>query len=298
MTRRLSSWLVCGLLHALVFSQAGNGQEPQKDEPQNFDIQVDIRDNLGDLAAGMASRIEKTCKGDGCTVAVADFTFADGKTSKFGKQLADDLFAELTRHNLRVIDPQSLRDALEQDRIHVDYEHRTFVQWILGKMHARFMIAGTVENLGDGAVRVVGEIVDGQSKNYILYDWGVHLRVQDAQTDLAPVDTLRELPPLTDASGMRVGDGGADITKPTCKYMPNPPFPAGASLEKFRGEVKTEAVINTEGQLESIRIVQGMPLGLNEQTIATMRTWRCCPAMKDGKPVAVEVMYEVNFRTY
>jgi TonB family protein len=62
--------------------------------------------------------------------------------------------------------------------------------------------------------------------------------------------------------------------------MPNPPYSDGARKLKLNGTVTAEAVINSEGKLESIRIVRGMPGGLNETTIAAMRTWRCHPALK------------------
>jgi TonB family protein len=295
MTNLRRSAAVCGLALALLsgFLPVTQAQDLQGNAPLQ-----ESSANLVDLAASMAARIQKSCKGEGCTVVVGDFTFANGKTSKFGKQLAEDLFTELSRHNLRMVDQHILRDFLERDRLQVDYEHRTFLRWILETLHIRFMILGTAENLGYGAVRVVGEIVDGHSKNYVLYKWGVHLRTQDAQTDLAPISTLGRLAPLTDANGVSIGDAKAGDTRPRCMYMPNPPYTDAARKEKLSGVVTVEAIINPEGRLENMRILKGMPLGLNERSLKTMRTWRCSPAMRDGQPIPVRVTFEVNFRMY
>jgi len=39
-------------------------------------------------------------------------------------------------------------------------------------------------------------------------------------------------------------------------------------------------------------------LGLDEKAIEAVKKWRFVPAMKDGKPVAVQVNVEVNFHLY
>ena len=50
--------------------------------------------------------------------------------------------------------------------------------------------------------------------------------------------------------------------------------------------------------MENVRFVRGLPGGLNESAIATIRTWRCEPAVKEDKPVAVVIEMTVNFRLY
>ena len=39
-------------------------------------------------------------------------------------------------------------------------------------------------------------------------------------------------------------------------------------------------------------------LGLDEKAIEAVRNWKFEPALKDGKPVAVQINVEVNFRLY
>ena len=77
--------------------------------------------------------------------------------------------------------------------------------------------------------------------------------------------------------------------------MPNPPYSEEARKFQVRGVVLIDAVINSEGKFENVRIIRGLPDGLNDATLATMKTWRCNPALKDGKPVPSRVQFEVNF---
>ena len=83
---------------------------------------------------------------------------------------------------------------------------------------------------------------------------------------------------------------------PSCTYRPNPPFSEEARKLQLGGKVDVEAVINSQGGLENFRIVHGLLGGLNETTIATMRSWRSHPALKDGKPDPVLVQSTVDFR--
>ncbi len=39
-------------------------------------------------------------------------------------------------------------------------------------------------------------------------------------------------------------------------------------------------------------------MGLDQKAIEAVRNWRFSPAMKDGRPVPVQINVEVNFRLY
>jgi TonB family protein len=48
----------------------------------------------------------------------------------------------------------------------------------------------------------------------------------------------------------------------------------------------------------NIRIARSVGLGLDQKAIDAVRRWRFEPAMKGGRPVAVQVSVEVSFRLY
>jgi TonB family protein len=57
-------------------------------------------------------------------------------------------------------------------------------------------------------------------------------------------------------------------------------------------------VVGPDGKPHNIRVVRTLGLGLDEKAIEAVKNWRFKPAMKDGKPVAVQISVEVEFHLY
>jgi len=259
--------------------------------------------DLPALAASIAAHtITADCKPKNCTVLVTDFAFPDGNTSEYGTRLSDTLSRELTskEYKLRVIDRSLLHNFLAKERVPAEPDHRAVIHWISDEFDARFMVFGKTERLENGFVRLSSQLVDTDSKEWREYSATVYLVPMTSGASLEPVDPFGPLPEIrTSISGETVERAGANgTTMPSCTYMPNPPYSDGARKLKLSGTVTAEAVINSEGKLESIRIVRGMPGGLNETTITAMRTWRCHPVLRNGKPVPVLVPFTTTFRLY
>ena len=319
-------FLSCGLLLTLGFLQVTQAQEtsgkPEAPTPKVIQTPVPLPKNssarepsekpaplpetvadLPALAASIATHtIAADCKPKSCTVLVTDFIFPDGNTSVYGMRLADTLSRELAskEYNLRVIDRSLLQNFLAKERVPAEPDHRAVINWISDALDARFVVFGTTERVDDRIVRLSSQLVDTDSKEWRIYTALVNLGPLNSGESLEPVDPFGPLPEITTSSSgetlERAGVNGA--TMPSCTYMPNPPYSEGVRKLKLSGTVTVQAVINSEGKLENIRIVRGMPGGLNETTIATLRTWGCHPALKDGKPVPVLVSFTVNFRLY
>ena len=52
------------------------------------------------------------------------------------------------------------------------------------------------------------------------------------------------------------------------------------------------------GKPRDVRVARSLGMGLDQKAIQAVRNWKFEPAMKDGKPVAVQINVEVNFRLY
>jgi TonB family protein len=276
---------------------------PPAPEPKKPAGEAEPVADLPALATSVAIHISGTgCQPESCTVLVTNFTLPDGNTSAYGLQLADTLSRELTNkeYKLRVIDRRLLQAFLAKERVSVQPEHRSVIRWISDGLDARFIVVGSTKKGDNGVVKLSSQLIDTESKEWRIYSAVVNLGPPNSAENLAPVDPSGPLPPITtSSSGEKVERAGVNgTTLPGCTYMPNPPYSEGARKLKLSGSVTVEAVINSQGQFENVRIVHGLPGGLNETTIATMRTWRCHPALKDGKPVPVLVPFTVNFRLY
>ena len=93
----------------------------------------------------------------------------------------------------------------------------------------------------------------------------------------------------------RVGGG---VSAPRVVYDPDPEYSEEARQAKYQGTVVLWVVIGPEGHAREIRVQRTLGMGLDEKAIEAVRKWRFEPALKDGRPVAVQVNVEVNFRLY
>jgi protein TonB len=93
------------------------------------------------------------------------------------------------------------------------------------------------------------------------------------------------------------GTGGYGY--PACIYCPKADFTDEAVKAKYQGTVLLSAVITADGRATDVRVVKGLGLGLDENAIATVRTWRFKPALgPNGKPAAVRQDIEMSFHLY
>jgi TonB family protein len=88
---------------------------------------------------------------------------------------------------------------------------------------------------------------------------------------------------------------GGDVQSPVPIYKVEPEYPQDAKADKRIGTVIVSVVINTEGLTESANVVQG-DSGMAAKALEAVRQWRFRPGTKDGQPVPVQAMIEVNFK--
>jgi periplasmic protein TonB len=103
-------------------------------------------------------------------------------------------------------------------------------------------------------------------------------------------------------SGGGIGGGvfrvGGGVSAPRAVYSPEPEYSEEARKAKYQGTCVLWLVVGPDGRPRDVRVTRSLGLGLDEKAIETVRTWKFEPAMKDGKPVAVQISVEVDFRLY
>jgi len=109
-------------------------------------------------------------------------------------------------------------------------------------------------------------------------------------------------PGVGEGHGGGVGGGvfrvGGGVSKPRLVYGPDPEYSEEARKAKFMGTCALSLVVGSDGRPRDIAIARSVGLGLDEKAIETVKTWKFDPAMKDGKPVAVQIIVEVAFHLY
>ena len=93
----------------------------------------------------------------------------------------------------------------------------------------------------------------------------------------------------------RVGGG---VSAPRALYAPDPDYSEEARRAKYQGTVVLWLVVGSDGRPRDAKISRSLGMGLDEKALEAVRRWKFEPALKDGKPVAVQINVEMNFRLY
>lgn len=101
---------------------------------------------------------------------------------------------------------------------------------------------------------------------------------------------------ISPASGEEVYKIGGDVKPPKLVHKEEPKYTKRAEKQRLHGMVVIAAIINSRGIIENVQITKGVDPDLDAEAVKAVSKWRFRPAEKKGKPVAVRVRIEVNFR--
>jgi len=90
----------------------------------------------------------------------------------------------------------------------------------------------------------------------------------------------------------KIGNG---VSAPKLIYGPPASYTPEARRVQFNGDVLIRCTVDTDGSVRDAEVVQDPGLGLAESALTTVKTYRFQPAMKDGKPVPVQITVQVGF---
>lgn len=92
--------------------------------------------------------------------------------------------------------------------------------------------------------------------------------------------------------------GKDGVKAPQATYTPEPEFSEKARKAKYQGTVVVNVMVDQEGSMSRIRLVRPLGMGLDENAMERLKTWRFKPGTYNGHPVAVEMNIEVAFNLY
>jgi periplasmic protein TonB len=85
------------------------------------------------------------------------------------------------------------------------------------------------------------------------------------------------------------------MTKPEPIRKVQPRYTENARRAGVQGAVIVEAVIDEKGNVTNVRVLRGLPMGLDREAVTAVQQWKFTPAMMASKPVKVYFTLTVNF---
>lgn len=105
---------------------------------------------------------------------------------------------------------------------------------------------------------------------------------------------------IGDGSGGGIGGGpyraGSGIAPPQVLKEVKADYTEEARRRSIEGEVLLEIVVRRDGSVGDVRLINGLPSGLNDRAVAAVRQWRFSPAHRLGQAVDVIVQVAVQFK--
>ena len=187
--------------------------------------------------------------------------------------------------------PKTSMEQLAPPQVVVRNEHPKLVVEPTVIVPPQVKIAMTMPNLGDPTSRIVA----GPPSNGVGYGGGIGSGVGTGVGSGTG-------PGVGPGSGGGIGGGvfkvGGGVSAPRAVFAPEPEYSEEARKAKYQGTCVLWLVVGPDGRPRDVKVTRSLGLGLDEKAIETVRTWKFEPAMKDGKPVAVQISVEVDFRLY
>jgi TonB family protein len=109
-------------------------------------------------------------------------------------------------------------------------------------------------------------------------------------------------PGVGEGRGGGIGGGvfrvGGGVSAPKAIFQPDPEYSEEARKAKFQGVCVLSLIVGPDGKPREPHVIRSLGLGLDEKALEAVTQWKFEPALKDGKPVAVAINVEVQFRLY
>jgi hypothetical protein len=273
-------WLGIRLLLCLALGFAGRCIA--RDEQSPLSLSPEQQSGITTLAQMIQKELTKEkCEGLPCQVLVVNFALPTGETCSACILLSDSLATTLAPlpHAPLVIGRNTFASFMDKERIPAHYLDRPEAfAWVARELRAKRLVFGTLVRKGD-FLQLKTKVLKHENfgnNTETSKEMRIEIPVGNLAGGFAPRESYHALP-KRDASQFDV-----DTTEPTsfkrqgiepprCSSMPNPEFTDAARAVKFNGTLVVEAIVTKRGTLEEARISRGLPYGLNQNSLRTLK---------------------------
>ncbi|MFN8847116.1 MAG: energy transducer TonB [Bdellovibrionales bacterium] len=121
--------------------------------------------------------------------------------------------------------------------------------------------------------------------------------ISASSSNSSEIKNSEESLPLEDSLGSSSAVDSQMVTvKPRVLHQEKVEYPPEAETARIEGAVKLSVVVNTQGQVVDVKILEGPGYGLNEAAANALKKFRFSAAEKEGEKVSVRLTYIYRFR--
>lgn len=119
------------------------------------------------------------------------------------------------------------------------------------------------------------------------------LTIPDADFEYIPAPD--DVAPPAEVQETKTVFVGVDISPPRVLSKIEPRYTQPAIKACITGAVILDLIIDTEGRVESVTVLRGLPLGLTKSAVDAVEQWRFEASTFNDRPVAVRYILTVHF---
>jgi len=162
----------------------------------------------------------------------------------------------------------------------------------------------TVVDLDSGKTVLKSRATGRQAEAVDVYEQGIRVHLGYSEHFFSVTLTVRgveelrtwwQLAPLTpqviNAPGaFRVG---GEVAPPIAVRRVEPLYPESARRNGVRGIVVLQVLVGKDGRVKDAVVTRGLPYGLGESALDSIRKWEFRPATRNGEPV--DAIFDITF---
>jgi len=119
------------------------------------------------------------------------------------------------------------------------------------------------------------------------------IEIPDGRVEYIPEPV--DLAPTAEVEETTIVFVGVDIDEPRIIHKVEPRYTQPAIRGRIQGAVILDLIIDTEGRVESVQVLRGLPLGLTKSAVDAVEQWEFAASIYRDRPVSVRYILTVHF---